>query len=123
MTRPTKSARPPALHPRFRITCGKEVAFGPGKADLLELIGATGSIGQAASRMKMSYMRAWSLVQTMNRSFNQPLVRAAHGGSGGGGAALTETGRRVLELYRRMEKAALKSVQPDWRALQKLLRG
>ena len=101
-----KSPLPPALHPRFRIVCGKEIAFGPGKADLLELIAETGSIGKAASRMKMSYMRAWSLVQMMNQSFKRPLVLAAHGGKGGGGAALTETGRQVLALYRQLETQA-----------------
>ncbi len=123
MKRKTSSTSSPTVHPRFRIESGKEIAFGPGKADLLELIGQTGSIGKAASRMKMSYMRAWSLVQTMNRCFKHPLVAATHGGEGGGGAELTETGRRVLKLYRRMEDLGLESVQPDWRAFQKLLRG
>ena len=106
MKRKTSPARLPALHPRFRIVCGKEIAFGPGKADLLELIAETGSIGKAASRMKMSYMRAWSLVQTMNRCFKKPLVLATHGGEGGGGAELTETGRHILALYRQMERQA-----------------
>ena len=103
MKRKASPARLLALHPRFRIVCGKEIAFGPGKADLLELIAETGSIGKAASRMKMSYMRAWSLVQTMNRCFKQPLVLAAHGGEGGGGAELTDTGRQILALYRQLE--------------------
>ena len=106
MKRKNSPARSPAVHPRFRIVCGKEIAFGPGKADLLELIAETGSIGKAASRMKMSYMRAWSLVQTMNRSFKQPLVLATHGGEGGGGAELTETGRQILALYQQLEAKA-----------------
>jgi molybdate transport system regulatory protein len=106
MKRKTSPAGLAAVHPRFRIECGKEIAFGPGKADLLELIGETGSIGKAASRMKMSYMRAWTLVQTMNRCFKQPLVLATHGGEGGGGAALTKAGRRMLELYRQLETKA-----------------
>jgi molybdate transport system regulatory protein len=103
MKKKSAPARLPALHPRFRIVCGKEIAFGPGKADLLELIAETGSIGKAASRMQMSYMRAWSLVQTMNRSFKKPPVVATHGGEGGGGAELTETGRQILALYRQLE--------------------
>jgi len=108
MKRKSAPARLPALHPRFRIVCGREIAFGPGKADLLELIAETGSIGKAASRMKMSYMRAWSLVQTMNRCFKKPLILATHGGEGGGGAELTETGRQILALYRQLEiKAAV----------------
>jgi molybdate transport system regulatory protein len=103
MKRKSTPARLPALHPRFRIVCGKKIAFGPGKADLLELIAETGSIGKAASRMKMSYMRAWSLVQTMNHCFKKPLVTATHGGEGGGGAELTNTGRQILVLYRQLE--------------------
>ena len=103
MKRKSTPAKSSAVHPRFRIVCGKEIAFGPGKADLLELIAETGSIGKAASRMKMSYMRAWSLIQTMNRCFKKPLVTATHGGEGGGGAELTETGRQILVLYRQLE--------------------
>ena len=103
MKRKTSPARLPAVHPRFRIVCGREIAFGPGKADLLELILETGSIGKAASRMKMSYMRAWSLVQTMNRCFKKPLILATHGGDGGGGAELTKTGLQILALYQQLE--------------------
>jgi molybdate transport system regulatory protein len=111
MKQKSAPARLPAVHPRFRIVCGKEIAFGPGKADLLELIAETGSIGKAASRMKMSYMRAWTLVQTMNRCFKQPLVLATHGGEGGGGAELTETGKKILALYRQLETKAATATQ------------
>jgi len=75
----------PVLRPRFRITRGNEIAFGPGKADLLDLVGETGSIGRAAQRMDMSYMRAWSLIQTMNACFKEPLIKAVHGGNEHGG--------------------------------------
>ncbi|HUZ08037.1 MAG TPA: LysR family transcriptional regulator [Candidatus Paceibacterota bacterium] len=117
-----KSRSTPALHPRFRIVSGNEIAFGPGKADLLECIGETGSIGKAASRMKMSYMRAWSLIQAMNRCFKKPLVLAAHGGAGGGGAELTEAGRRMLALYRRMEKQTATATKTTWRLIQSQLK-
>ena len=103
MKRKNHPARLSAVHPRFRIVCGRDIAFGPGKADLLELIAETGSIGKAASRMKMSYMRAWSLIQTMNRCFKRPLIHATHGGEGGGGAELTKTGLQILVLYRQLE--------------------
>ncbi len=122
MKRKTSPARWPALHPRFRIVCGNEIAFGPGKADLLELIAETGSIGKAASRMKMSYMRAWLLVQTMNCCFKKPLVLATHGGGGGGGAELTATGRQILALYRQMEAKAVKASQVAWNKMQQFLK-
>jgi molybdate transport system regulatory protein len=122
MKRKNSPVKLPAVHPRFRIVCGKEIAFGPGKADLLELIADTGSIGKAASRMKMSYMRAWSLVQTMNRSFKKPLVVATHGGTGGGGAELTETGRQILALYRQLETQAAKATLATWGKMQSHLK-
>ncbi|HEX4343822.1 MAG TPA: LysR family transcriptional regulator [Verrucomicrobiae bacterium] len=107
---------------RLRIMVGDQIAFGPGKAELLALIGETGSIGEAARRMDMSYTRAWKLVQTMNGCFNVPLITAMRGGQERGGAVLTETGRRVLELYQKMEAEAFKGSQRGWRTLQKFLR-
>jgi len=101
---------------------GRDIALGPGKAELLELIGRTGSINKAAGQMDMSYMRAWSLVQTMNASFKEPLVIAAQGGTGGGGAELTETGRRTLALYRQMEQQAARATQSSWKKMQSLLK-
>ena len=113
-----------SIRPRLRIVAGNNIAFGPGKADLLEALEKTGSITKAAAQMGMSYMRAWTLIRTMNQSFREPLVDAIRGGtSGGGGACLTPTGLQVLALYRRMDDKSLAAIQPDWRKLQKLLRG
>lgn len=86
-----------------RLMLGEVRAMGPGKADLLELIDETGSISAAAKRMSMSYRRAWMLVDAMNGAFKKPLVEASTGGSGGGGAHVTEDGKQVLGLYRRMQ--------------------
>ena len=52
---------------QIRILLEQNIAFGPGKADLLEAIERTGSISQAAKSMNMSYRRAWQLVDTMNQ--------------------------------------------------------
>ena len=117
----SKSASGLSLLPRFRVMRGKEIAFGPGKMELLELVAETGSISEAAKRMEMSYMRAWSLIQTMNACFKEPVIEAVRGGHERGGAELTATGQRVLKLYRQMETDGRKAVQTDWQALQKLL--
>jgi len=90
---------PPRL--RLRVHFGSTM-LGPGKADLLELIAQTGSISAAGRAMKMSYKRAWTLVDEMNTAYNAPLVSSVRGGPEGGGAHLTETGTRVLALYRSM---------------------
>src|SRR5207248_1250734 len=95
------------FEPRIRILLGSSIAIGPGKAALLELIAETGSIAAAGRRMGMSYRRAWVLTKTMNACFRAPLVEAAKGGTGGGGAWLTAMGREVLALYRARRNAVV----------------
>lgn len=95
---------------RVRLLLGAEIALGPGKADLLEAIKHSGSISAAAKSLGMSYRRAWLLVETMNHCFGQPLVSSAKGGKGGGGAAVTEEGLRLLAAFRRMQEEVEKVV-------------
>jgi molybdate transport system regulatory protein len=116
------SAGKAVLKPRLRVVCGKDIALGPGKAALLELLIDTGSLTEAARRLDMSYMRAWTLVKTMNQCFRQPVAVAERGGKKGGGMTVTATGRRVLALYWEMESSALSSTKASWKSLQKLMR-
>ncbi len=111
----------PEVHPRIRILSGKVIAFGPGKAELLNHLEKTRSLNQAAKRMGMSYMKAWLLVQIMNRSYRHPLVKTERGGVHGGGAELTETGRQVLDLYRQMEVASRAAMIEPWKRMRRLL--
>lgn len=110
------------LRPRFRVTAKGEISLGPGKADLLEFIDSTGSIAEAAGRMGMSYVRAWTLVRTMNRAFREPLVTMTRGGRSKGGSKLSETGRQVLILYRRLESESRSATKSTEQALLSLLR-
>ncbi|MBT9386527.1 LysR family transcriptional regulator [Pseudooceanicola sp. CBS1P-1] len=79
--------------------------MGPGKAELLERIGRTGSIAAAGREMGMSYKRAWQLVEVMNAMFREPVVTSSRGGAKGGGAQVTEAGEALLEAYRGLEAA------------------
>ena len=90
----------------IRIDLGENAAFGPGKARLLELIGDTGSIRQAAVAMEMSYRRAWLLLQETEALMNTPVIAARAGGKKGGGTVLTQSGRAVVECYRAIEARA-----------------
>lgn len=87
---------------RLRIRLGDAIAMGPGKADLLGAIDATGSISAAARALGMSYRRAWLLVEEMNGCFIAPLVETRPGA----GAQLSERARAVLATYREAEAAA-----------------
>jgi molybdate transport system regulatory protein len=109
------------LLPRLRVIVGTEVALGPGKVELLEAIQEAGSILKAARKMQMSYMRAWTLLKTMEKCFKTELVSKSRGGSHGGSARLTHTGRTVLGLYRRMERECLRATRANWREVRRHL--
>jgi molybdate transport system regulatory protein len=94
---------------RLRLLKGANIVMGPGRADLLGHIQASGSIAAAGREMGMSYKRAWVLVEAMNSMFRMPLVEAVKGGAGGGGARLTEMGVVVLAAYRGLEESAERS--------------
>lgn len=110
------------LSPRLRVMWGGEVALGPGRVELFELIGETGSLRAAAQRMGVSYMRAWNLVRYTNRCFSLPLVEATRGGRSGGGARLTETGREIVATYREMERKTQRALKQDWAQLKRFLK-
>jgi len=105
-----------------RILSDEQIAFGPGKAELLEAIYRTGSISQAAKSMDMSYRRAWQLVDTMNQCFRSNLVDTQTGGTHGGGAVLTELGQVVLKKFRAMEQQAIRAVATEFEDLANYLK-
>lgn len=104
-------ARYPGL--TLRVLAGDFPAMGPGKARLIGLIDSTGSISAAAREMGMSYRRAWQLVEAINASFNEPVVVTAVGGKRGGGAVVTDFGRRMVEAYCHMESKASAAIAAD----------
>jgi molybdate transport system regulatory protein len=87
----------------IRLDFDSDRRLGAGKVALLEAIDVEGSISAAGRAHKMSYRRAWMLVDELNELFATPLVAAHHGGAQGGGARLTEEGRRIVALYRNAE--------------------
>ena len=111
------------LRIKLQLFAGDERAFGPGRADVLAAIEREGSISAAGRSLGMSYRFTWALVESMNKCFSDKLVEAAPGGRRGGGAALTEAGRRVLEAYRALEEQIIEHAQGETlEELRKLLR-
>lgn len=94
---------PSPLKIKAQFVCGGDFAIGPGKADLLAAITATGSISAAGRHLGYSYRRTWLMVDTMNRCWREPLVAVVHGGARGGGAVLTPLGESVLARYRALD--------------------
>ena len=119
-TRPRRKDRfgTPERSPHLRIICA---TLGPGKVHLLGLIAAEHSISEAARRMKMSYKRAWQLIEAMNACFRAPLVESVSGGNKGGGSRLSPLGKRVLALYNAIYAKSLAACSRELKRLHGLL--
>ena len=110
----------PAIKMRIRVYSGDRM-LGPGKIQLLESIGSTGSLSAAAKEIGMSYMRAWNLTQELNRDPKEPMIEMSRGGPSGGSASLTSLGKKVLKLYREMDRAAGRAARANGLKLAQLL--
>ena len=97
----------------LRLDFAPGQSIGHGKIRLLEAVREHGSISAAGRSMRMSYRRAWMLVDELNRMFAEPLIETKHGGTAGGGAELTTFGQRVVERYRSIEAKALAAGAED----------
>jgi len=91
-----------------------QALLGPGRVELLEGIDRWHSISEAARRMGMSYRHAWLLVQGANEAAGEPLVVTATGGPRGGGARLTEPGRRAVTVYRELQARLRLTAEGLW---------
>lgn len=108
---------------RPRVYIGDMIALGPGKIDLLRHIDKTRSISAAARALRMPYKRAWSLLDSLNAGFGAPVVTAARGGKGGGGAALTPLGRALLNHYTALDRRVSAAAAAELKALRRLAVG
>jgi molybdate transport system regulatory protein len=74
-------------------------AFGDGPYQLLRLVDKVGSLHKAAGEMKMSYRKAWLMLNSMENKLGFPLLTRHVGGVSGGGSELTEKAREFLNRY------------------------
>src|SRR3569833_534573 len=86
------------------LESGGERFFGPGPMELLEKIGETGSISNAAKAMNMSYKKAWELINHLNAQTSFPVIIAQTGGEKGGGSTLTPEGTELIKYYKALRK-------------------
>jgi molybdate transport system regulatory protein len=107
-----------SARPSLRITLDAGMRLGPGKIDVLEAVGRTGSISAAGRELGMSYRRAWLLVDAVNRMFRRPVVLAAAGGAQGGGAQLTDFGHALVAAYRRIEDRTRAAIREELAAFE-----
>ena len=73
--------------------------FGPGVARLLHAVQRLHSLRAAALSMDMAYSKAWTIIKNSEKALGFSLLDSTTGGKGGGGAALTPEGARLLRAY------------------------
>jgi molybdate transport system regulatory protein len=107
----------------IRVDLASGARIGPGKVAVLEEIARSGSISAAGRALHISYRRTWELVEELNATLGAPVVETAAGGSGGGGASLTELGQSVVSRYRAIEEDCAAAARKHLAALQRAARG
>jgi molybdate transport system regulatory protein len=107
-----------SLRIKIRIDFDNAHAVGPGKIALLERMRDCGSLSQAARELDMSYRRAWQLLDSLNTSFNEPVIVTSIGGKGGGGSEITKLGLALIDAYRALEKEMTARAQQFFKPLR-----
>ena len=77
----------------------EEKCYGPGVHRLLGAVAQNHSLRAAAASMNMAYSKAWSIVRAAEQGFGCKLLHSTIGGSGGGGAELTDEARQIMAAY------------------------
>lgn len=106
----------------IRIDLPNGTRIGPGKVMLLETIRQTGSISAAARTTGISYRKAWLLIEELNNSLKQPVVKTNSGGAKRGGAEITKYGKEVIAIYRSIEDRSQREAGGGLRKLLRMFR-
>jgi molybdate transport system regulatory protein len=83
---------------------GGRLLIGRERIALLESVIEHKSITKAAEISGFSYKTAWDAVNAINNLLPRPAFVTRTGGSHGGGAEVTEEGRRLITAFRRLEE-------------------
>ena len=100
------------------VELDSETRIGAGDISLLELVETTGSISAAARAHGITFRRAWTVLDELNRMFKTPVIATRCGGLDGGGARLTDFGREIAVRYRAIEAIASRGTEHDLATLE-----
>lgn len=95
----------------INIKFNKQNFINPERIVLLRKIQQTGSLNAASKEMSISYQNAWTIIDDMNKTAPTPLVIKQRGGSGGGGAIISEYGSLIINEYLFVEQQVIKFTQ------------
>ncbi len=87
------------IRSRIWIEVGDKVLVGEGRIRLLKEIEAKGSLSKAAKSIGMSYKKAWTLIDAVNKSAKEAVVTTSVGGQKGGGTIITPYGKHLIAAF------------------------
>jgi molybdate transport system regulatory protein len=96
------------VHLLINIKLDKKHFITPERIGLLRKIQQTGSLNAASKELSISYQNAWTIIDEMNKLAPNPLVIKQRGGSGGGGAVISEYGNLIIKEYLSVEQQVIK---------------
>jgi molybdate transport system regulatory protein len=105
---------------RIRIDVDQSPAFGTGKIRLLESIQETGNVAKSARALGMSVNKAWLLIHQMNQLLAAPVIY--HNTTSSTRDVLTDTGFKLIEVYRQMEAQVQQAAESGIGVLNSLLK-
>jgi molybdate transport system regulatory protein len=82
----------------------EQVVLSLWRVRLLQAVERAGSISAAAEEMDVPYRRAWERLRESEERLGVKLVEGQVGGTGGGGAFLTEAGREYVARFERFSE-------------------
>jgi len=93
---------------RIGVNCAGKPLLSPAIIALLRAIRDKGSLRIAAQDLQVSYQHVWDVINTVNSTAPKTIVLKQRGGTGGGGATITEYGKLVLREYEGIEREVSK---------------
>ncbi len=107
---------PSAPHQKLWVETDGQLVMSDYRVRLLELVGETGSLAEAASALGLSYRRAWGKVKEIETNLGRSLVHSEVGGAGGGRTALTPAAEELVAAYRRFQEHVEQDIESAYDA-------
>lgn len=104
---------------KSRIWIEKEgdIFLGYGRVELLKKVNETESINAASKALKMSYKKAWRLINQMNEAAKEPIIVKNIGGKDGGGTKLTPYGKKIITQFETINKNCIEYLDSEFKKL------
>ncbi len=105
------------IRSRIWIEKDGEPFIGFGRIKLLKMVDDKMSINAAAKELRMSYKKAWKLLNEMNLMTEKPIVIKNIGGKDGGGTVLTEYGKKLIQDFETINTNCMNYLEKEFEKL------